>query len=640
MFDSIRKHQRLLQFLLLLLIFPAFAFFGVSGYQRFLSDDDSVASVAGSKITRQEFDQGLRRQMDQMRQVLGAQLDPKMFDTPAARNEILEGLIAQRALLVEAMNRNLAVSDAQLRATILSIPGLSKTDGGFDMDRYKSLLSAQGMSEAMFQSQLRRDLALQALPDAVSQSAIVPRAVIERVIAAQEQVREVRELKFLAADYAAQVKPTDEQLKKHYDENAAAFETPESAKVEYLVLDAASLAGQVALGADDVKTYYEQNKARYGAPEERRASHILIKVEPGAKDADKQAARAKAEELLKQARGGADFAALAKANSQDPGSATQGGDLGFFARDTMVKPFADAAFALKEGELSGVVESEFGMHVIKLTGIKPGSTKTFDQVKPEIEAELKQQQAAKKFAESAESFTNTVYEQSDSLKPAAERFKLAIQTADGVTRAGGEKLPPKSPLANPKLLAALFSADSIKTRRNTEAVDVGSNTLVSARIVDYKPAQRKPFDSVRDEVRARVVEAESRKLARAAGEAKLKELQGGAAASGFSDPRQASRAAAPVIPGPSTEAVFRAETTKLPAYVGVEIGPQGYGVYQITKVVEPTPEQLKQKAQSYEFQLAQVVAQQSVSDFIESLKNRSKVKRHPDRIEAKADAKP
>jgi peptidyl-prolyl cis-trans isomerase D len=572
--------------------------------------------------------------MDQMRQVLGAQVDPKMFDTPMARNEILEGLIAQRALLVEAMNRNLSVSDAQLRATILSIPGLSKPDGGFDMERYKALLSAQGMSEPMFESQLRRDLALQALPDAITQSAIVPRAVVERVIAAQEQVREVRELKFVATDFAAQVKPTDEQLKKYYEENGTAFETPESAKVEYLVLDAASLAGQVALGADDVKTYYEQNKARYGAPEERRASHILVKVEPGAKDADKQAARAKAEDLLKQARGGADFAALAKANSQDPGSATQGGDLGFFARDTMVKPFA-----LKEGELSGVVESEFGFHVIKLTGIKPGATKTFEQVRPEIESDLKQQQAAKKFAESAESFTNTVYEQSDSLKPAAERFKLPIQTADGVTRTGAEKLPPKSPLANPKLLAVLFSADSIKTRRNTEAVDVGSNTLVSARIVDYKPAQRKPFDAVRDEVRARVVEAESRKLARAAGEAKLKELQGGAAPAGFSEPRQASRAAAPVIPGPSTEAVFRADTAKLPAYVGLEIGPQGYGIYQITKVVEPSAEQVKQKAQSYEFQLAQVVAQQSVTDFLDALKNRSKVKRHPDRIEAKTDTK-
>jgi peptidyl-prolyl cis-trans isomerase D len=639
MFDSIRKHQRLLQFLLLLLIFPAFAFFGVSGYQRFLSDDDAVASVAGGKVTRQEFDQAMRRQLDQMREVLGNQVDPKMLDTPAARNQVLDGLVAQHALLAEAARAHLSVSDERVRETILAIPGLTRPDGSFDKERYKALLSAQGLNEVGFESQLRRDIAVQTLPEAAATSAFLPKTVVERTVKLQEQVREVRDLLLKPADFVGQVKVTDEALRKYYDENGAAFETPESAKVEYVVLSADAMAAQVSLNADDVKTYYEQNKARYSAPEERKASHILVRLERGAKDADRKAATAKAEELLKQARGGADFAALAKANSQDPGSAANGGDLGYFTRDTMVKPFADAAFSMKEGELSGIVESEFGLHIIKLTGIKAGGGRPFEQVRSEIEAELRQQQATKRFTESAEQFTNTVYEQSDSLKPAAEKFKLAIQTADAVTRTGGEKLGPKSPLSNPKLLAALFTDETLKNKRNTEAIEVGGNTLVAARVVDYRPAQRKPFESVLAEVRARVVDAQARSMAVQAGEARLKELRAGAAPTGFSEAKPVSRATAPVLPAPALDAVFKAKVDKLPAFVGVDLGPQGYGLYQVTRVVDPSAELVAQRQPGYQQQLAQLVGQQDTSDYLESLKARSKVKKFPDRLSAKSETR-
>jgi peptidyl-prolyl cis-trans isomerase D len=562
-----------------------------------------------------------------------------MLDTPAARNQVLDGLVAQHALLAEAARTHLSVSDERVRETILGIPGLTRPDGSFDKERYKALLSAQGLSELGFESQLRRDIAIQTLPEAAASSAFLPKTVVERTVKLQEQVREVRDLVLKPADFVGQVKVTDEALRKYYDENGAAFETPESAKVEYLVLSADAMASQVSLNADDVKTYYEQNKARYSAPEERKASHILVRLERGAKDAERKAATAKAEELLKQARGGADFAALAKANSQDPGSAANGGDLGYFTRDTMVKPFADAAFSMKEGELSGVVESEFGLHIIKLTGIKAGGGKPFEQVRAEIEAELRQQQATKRFTESAEQFTNTVYEQSDSLKPAAEKFKLAIQTADDVTRTGGEKLGPKSPLSNPKLLAALFTDETLKNKRNTEAIEVGGNTLVAARVVDYRPAQRKPFESVLAEVRARVVDAQARRMAVQAGEARLKELRAGAAPTGFSEPKPASRATAPVLPAPALEAVFKAPVDKLPAFVGVDLGPQGYGLYQVTRVVDPTAELVAQRQPAYQQQLAQLVGQQDTSDYLESLKARSKVKKFPERLSAKSETR-
>lgn len=638
MFESIRKHQRILQFILLLLIFPAFVFFGVSGYDRFLSEGDSVASVGGSKITRQEFDGAMRQQLDQLREVLGDRVDAKMLDTPEARAEVLDGLVAQRVLLNTAIERRITVSDAKLREAIVAIPGLRKDDGSFDKDRYRTLLSAQGMNEPMFESQLRRDLAIQAMPESVSISAIVPRAVLDRLIALQEQIREVRELAFRAQDFAARVSPTDEQLRAYYDENAAAFEIPESAKVEYLMLSAAAIAERTVLSADDVRTYYEQNSARYATPEERRASHVLLLLEPGASAQTRQAAQSKAQELVRQARAGADFAALAREHSQDPGSAGNGGDLGWFRRDTMVKSFADAAFALAEGAVSDVVETEFGLHVIKLTGIKPGAARGFEAVRAEIEAELKLQQAGRRFAETADAFSNTVYEQSDSLQPAAERFGLAVRTAESLARTGAG-VPADSPLANPRLLSALFATESIRSRRNTDAIEVGGNTLVSARIVEHRPAARRPFENVREEVRSMVVATQAARLAREAGAARLAELRGGATPAGFGQARAVSRVAAAELPAAALEAVFRAPSDKLPAFVGVDLGLQGYAIYQLERVTDPSPEAIAQRREQYAQQVARLYGQQQTADLVETLKARTKITTRLGQLEPKAEGR-
>ncbi|MFP5462123.1 MAG: SurA N-terminal domain-containing protein [Gammaproteobacteria bacterium] len=638
MFESIRKHQRVLQFILLLLIFPAFAFFGVSGYDRFLGEDDSVASVAGSGISRAEYDDAMRRQVEQLRATLGEQLDPKMFDTPEVRAEILEGLIAQRALLADAVEKRITVGDARLREAIRGIPGLVQADGSFDIERYRSVLRAQGMNEAAFEAEMRRDLAVQAMPEAAARTALVPASVLDRLIALQEQVREVRELRFRPQDFAGKVSPTPEQLRKHYEENAQAFETPESAKVAYLVLSARDVEAQVKLGADDVRTYYDQNKARYGVPEQRRASHILLQADAGAGEEARKAARARAEDLLRQARAGADFAALAREHSQDPGSAREGGDLGFFGREMMVKPFADAAFALSEGALSEVVESEFGFHVIKLTGIRPGAVKPFEEVRAEIESDLRRQQAGRLFAEAAEGFTNMVYEQADSLEPAASRYGLKVRTVESLTRAGvvdegkGGSVEETRLLANPKLLAALFSADSVSRKQNTEAVDVGASTLVSARILEHRPARRKPFETVEAEVRARVVAAESRTLAAAAAKARLEELRAGAQAAGFGPPTKVSRAAPGDLPPAALDPVFRAATDKLPAYAIAELGAEGHAVYQIAAVTDASEALLAQRRAAYGQQIEQMVGQQDVADYIASVKARSKVERHPERL--------
>lgn len=631
MFDAIRKRQRLMMLVLLILIFPAFVFWGISGYDGMIGREPPLATVAGQPITQREFDEAQRQQVDRLRQMLGGAVDTKLFDTPEARTELLEGLIAQRAIANESIARRVHVGDAQLRDAILAIPGLKRDDGSFDGERYKALLAQQNMTVAGFEAQLRGDLALQALPESVQATSIVPRAVLDRIAAMQEERREVRDLRFAPETYAPRVNPTDEQIAAYYEANAAVFETPETARIEYVVLDREALAQSIQVGSEDLRAYYEQNRARFGTPEERRASHILVKAGPDAK--------AKAEALLGQLKADPSrFEALARSASDDPGSAGQGGDLGFFGRGMMVKPFADAVFSMKEGELRGPIETEFGQHIIRVTGVRPANEKPFEAVRAEVERDVRTQQAAQRFAEAAESFTNTVYEQPDSLKPAADKYALQIRTADSVGRMPAPDAAQGSALASARLLAAVFSDEALRNKRNTEAIEIAPGRLASARIVEHRPAKRKPLAEVRDTVRERVVRQEAAKLAKQAGEARLAELKAGKGdASDFAPVRRVARGDPAGLAQPALDAAFRLPGDTVPAYAGVDLGPQGYAIVQLSKVEPPSDAQIAQRRAALEGQLGRLLSQQEVIDYVDALKARSRVERNTDRLVRSAD---
>jgi peptidyl-prolyl cis-trans isomerase D len=396
--------------------------------------------------------------------------------------------------------------------------------------------------------------------------------------------------RFDTKDYLSKVTPTDADIEKYYKDpaNAAQFQAPERATIEYVVLDVEALKNSVTVSEDELKSYYAQNQARYSTPEERRASHILIKAEKGAAADVRAKAKAKAEALLAELKKSpASFAEAAKKNSEDPGSAERGGDLDFFGRGAMVKPFEDAAFGLKPGEMSGVVESDFGYHIIQVTGARGGEKKSFEQVRPEIEAERRKQAAQEKFSKDAVDFTNTVYEQAESLKPAAEKFKLEIKTAQDVRRTPAPGAT--GPLSNPKFLDALFAADTIRNKRNTDAVETGPNQLVSGRIVQYSPAHTLPLSEVKDKVRERVAAQQAAALARKEGEARLAELRKDPQAALPSPAQVVSRATAKDVPRPVVDAVLRADTSKLPIVEGVDLGEAGYAIARITKVLGRDP---------------------------------------------------
>ncbi len=624
MFDFIRSHQRLMQLVLLLLILPSFVFFGLEGYTRMGSNDGVVAKVGGVPITQQDFDNAQREQIARMQQMFGGAVDAKLFDTPEIKLQTLEGLVTERAIAYEAARANLFVTDETLRATIAAIPAVQE-NGAFSNERYSTLLAAQGMTPAIFEGRLRRDLTLRQLTGVLQETALVPRTVTERIALIVDQEREVAELQFKPADYASQVKTTPEMLQAYYDSHPQEFEIAQQLKVEYLVSNAEAVAKDVLVKPEAVAEYYEQNKKRYGSVEQRRASHILITASKDGSDAEKKKALATAEEVLAKVKAApGDFAKLARQYSQDPGSADKGGDLDYFGPGAMVPQFDAAVFKMKEKEISGLVQSDFGYHIIQLTGIRATTVKPLAEVKGEIEAEISKQMVGKKFAESAEVFTNTVYEQADSLKPAADKLKLTIMTAEGVTR--NAPADNKALYAHPKVLAALFSDDALNKKRNTEAIEIGSNILLSARVVENKPATKRAFADVRNEVSAKVIEAEARKLAKAAGAARLAALKAGTdTGTGFSASKLVSRGRAAGLAPEGLSAVFKADVAKLPAYTGIELGSSGaYVVYRIGRLNQPEKPDAAQRATLTQ-NLARQVGELEFSAYLESIKLRAKV---------------
>ncbi len=415
MFDFIGKHKRIVQGILALITLP-FAFFGVDYYFRQGGETPDVATVGGERITQAEFNAAIVEQQDRMRAQLGQNYDPTMFDNPEVRFSVLEQIINRRLLQGVAARESFRVSDGQLQQFIAKVPAFQE-NGQFSPERYRQLLAAQNMTPLGFEERMRQDLLLAPLNEPVAVGNIVARSSGERYLGLLEQKREVAAATIDPEQFMDAVKIDDGALKTYYDANTSAFQTPELAKIEYLVLTQDALAAQSALDPAEVKTQYDNNLKTYTKAEERDASHILIAVKPDAKPEDKAAARKKAEDVYAQAKANpAKFGELAKQYSQDPGSAAQGGNLGAFGRGNMVKPFDDAVFAMKVGDIIGPVETDFGYHVIKLNAINPAKVRPFDEVKAQIEADLKRQKAAQKFAAAADQFQNLVYEQADSLR--------------------------------------------------------------------------------------------------------------------------------------------------------------------------------------------------------------------------------
>ncbi|BBJ23154.1 SurA N-terminal domain-containing protein [Candidatus Nitrotoga sp. AM1P] len=582
MFDFVHGNRRFVQIVLLLIILT-FAFWGVDSYNK-SSHSEALATVNGEKVNQAEFDQAARQQQDRMRKMMGSNYDQAMFDKPEIKRSILESVVSQRLLMSQARSIGLTVSEKYLAQSIAGIEVFQK-DGKFDKQLYESVLRREKMSPLTFEASVARELYMRQLIDAYMRNGYASSITADNLIRLNEQQRVVAVAKISFESYLKQAKVDEAAVHSYYDMNLKEFQTDEQVRVEYVTFSADVLQSQMAVDEGEIKKYYEEHQNEFGSPEQHQAAHILIATATQASDADKLAAKAKAEQVLQQVKQSPDkFAELAKQHSQDPGSAASGGDLGQFGPGMMVKPFEEAVFKLKVGEISGLVQTDFGFHIIKLLAVNPAKTPPLIEVKSAIAQRLKLQKANDKFTELAEKFSNIVYEQSDTLKPAAELVKMPLQQSGWLNKKQVGALP-----WTDKALQAVFAEDVTKKKRNSAAIEIAPNTLFAARLLEYKPVSTRSLKEVSEGIRQKLLRKQALESAVKEGQLVLAQLQRGEKVNvGWSVPTIITREQHAELDNSLARQVFQANVAIFPAYVGIENAQNGYELVRIDAIKEVT----------------------------------------------------
>ena len=618
MFDTVRNNKRIVQVFLGLIALT----FGVFGVGSYVSEGaNTVAQVNDQKISAFELDQALREQEERIRGALGANFDPQILKDPSIKAGVLQNLINERLIGVELEKNKIVTTNAAINDYVHSIPDFQE-DGKFSKKQYETVLASQRMSPAQFENDIRINSSRQQLVGALLQSNFASVAQTEAVMRLQAEERTFSERKISAAAFNARIKITPEEIKKYYDDNPKSFETPRQMKAQYVVLSAELVANNMQISEDEIKKIYAENAAQYDTSE-RRASHILI-----ATGEDAKKARAKAEDVLKEVKANpAKFADLAKQYSDDTGSKETGGDLDFFARGQMVAPFENAAFSLKEGQISELVESQFGFHIIKLTAIKTGKTTSLEAVRADISAQLKRQKALESMAQLTQRFDDLVSGQSNSLQPVADELKLKIVDTDWFS----ERQNPQNAinlgiLNNPKIISALFKNEAIEQKLNTLPEEISPNVWIAARVKEFAPAAVKPFESVKNDIEKSLRQSALAKETKNAGDLLLTRFQAGDDKETWGAAQTVSRMkGARELPANAQTRLFSADATKLPAYIGFEASGGDYVIYKISKVNMPEKfdETLKKALQT---QIGNLLGEEDLQAYLTSLRARHKVK--------------
>ena len=622
MFDAVRNNRRIVQIFLAVITLP-FAFFGVESYLRDgPGDADVVAKIGDQKITAAEL-------ANKVREAAGDKTDPAVASTPAFRDQVLDSMLNERAIALAATENGLAVPKSMIQDAYLHEPAFHE-NRKFSPKKAEYVLQINNLSKNGYEQRVNDMMAQRLLMVPLAQAVSVSKATLAHWVALAEEQRTVAEWTVDAASFKPSVKVSSNLVQDYYDEHTSQFATPERAKVEYVVLNADDLASKVKVSDADARKWYDDHPKDYMQPEERRASHILIGVPEGAKPEEKAAAKKKAEDLLAKLKAApGSFAQLAKANSTDS-SAAQGGDLGFFPRGAMVPEFEAAAFALKPHEISSVVESKFGYHIIQLTDMRGGKAKSFDEARADIVNELQKQAGVKSLAESTDQFSDLVFQQPLTLKPVAEKLGLSIQRSDWIEKGASTG----GVLDNPRVQTAVFSPESLKDHHNSTALDLGKGALISVRVLEYQPKKLKPIADVRAQIEQQLIADESAKLAKTEGEARLAKLQAGTAVTvTWSAPHAVHRHE--MGSDEARKAVFH-DIKKFPAYAGTST-PQGYTIYRIDQVNKPTIALDDPRIGLFNQQFAQAYGAADLRSVLAGLRARQGVEIFQNRLDTKTD---
>ncbi len=618
MFDAIRNNKRISQIILGILIIP-FAFFGI---ERYFSDGPGgkeIAEVGKIKIRSVEFENFLRQQQNELRN-RGA--DSSLYESPLFRKQTLENLINQKVFELYAEDNRLVVTSNQLREVIASIPAF-QIDGVFSNARYEQMVRAQGDSKASFEYLLAKDLTNQQIIYPIAGTAFVAESSALQLLQAELETRDVDQLEFMASDFLNGIELPDDAARMYYNGNLARFERPARVKADYVVFDVNAFKEHVQPTDEAITAYYQQNASDFGQPEQRKVRHILIEAPADASEQELADAQAKVTAAMERLQANPDeFAEVAKLISQDPESAEKGGELDyFFARGEMVPEFDDAAFSQPKGEIGEPVRSQYGFHIIQVMDIRPASLRPLEDVRDQIVDALRTREAERMFAENADEFSNMVFEQSDSLAPVLEHFKLDIHQSDWIDR-GTSRV---GALDSPALVSALFSDDAILNKRNTDVINLGDNVLVAAHVTEYEPAKRLPFDEVKDDIEKQLRFEAGIQKAEAHGQSVLQSLQSGQTPEGVEWNKIGKITRNYSLSPDARKAVFSAPSNEMPVYAGV-LDQDAYYIYRVNAVEHPAIEADDQRIAFISSNYQQRLANQDFAAFLSSLRDHYGVK--------------
>jgi peptidyl-prolyl cis-trans isomerase D len=543
-----------------------------------------AAKVDGEKISTQTVRRAWQQRQSQLQQMMQGELPPDMLKSQ--QHALLDQFVRQALLTQRAREFGYRVSDEALARRVTEVPQF-QVDGKFDKDRYAATLRSAGLTETQFEAELQTELLVDQVQNAIVDSSFVTPAELERRYAIEQQEREVDYALIPAGDFAASATVSDEDIQKYYDANKDNFLLPETVDLQYIELDRARAEGGVTVTDQALKDYYEQIKDRFVSQERRHAQHILITTGEGVDDA---AAQKKATELTAQAKGGADFAQLAKDNSKDPGSAAQGGDLGWAERGMFVGPFEEALFAMQPGEIRGPVKTQFGYHVLKLEAVEAGKVKSFDEARAEVESEYRKERSQTAFYEETQKLGDTAFASLTELDSVAKAMNLPIKGIKGFTREGGGELGKE-----PGVIEAAFSEDVLERRQNSPLVTIGEDRALVLRVTDHTPATPRPLADVRAQIQSQLKTQAERDAAAKKGADAVARLQKGEAWADVA--RTASLTAVgkrfitrgdAIAPAAVVRSVFsvpRADISEAKPYVaGVATDDGNYVVYAVTQV--------------------------------------------------------
>ncbi len=635
MLQSIRNHVRSWAAGLIIgLIILSFALWGIQDYAGGAAAA-TVAKVNGKDIKFDDFQRAYQNERERLRQALGGNFDTLFQDETRLKQQLLERVIREQLAQQAARDMGLRVTDAELAKTIQALPEFLD-NGRFSKARYEQILRGAGLTAQGFETLQRDDLLFAQLYAGVRGTAFVGAHQFDAAVRLQYQQREVSYLVIPAARFKDTVQVDDQAVQDYYAGQRERYTTQEQVSIEYVELAGAEIAAGIKPDEEALRKQYEEQKAQgaYDSPEQHRARHILIGVEANAGEAAQAAAKAKAADILQRLKRGADFARLAAEVSQDPISAKQGGDLGWFGRGVMDKAFEEAVFALAPGQLSEPVQSALGWHVIKVEESRLAHSKGFEEVRAGLEQAQREHEAEKQFFEQYETLKNLVFENPDTLNVASQELELPLKTSALFGRNGGEGVAQQ-----PKVVAAVFSDEVMGRGYNSELIEIGANHVLALRIKEHKTAAQRPLDEVRAEISEHLRFEAMRQRARQLGEELQKRLAQGEDAEALAKQQGFAWVRAGMIgrvdaklPAPVLRAAFTLPKTQ-PAIGGARMDHGDYALVWMTNVREGDAAALDAAERlALAHELRRGAAESVYTDFVSALHGRADITRYPDRL--------